>query len=138
MAQRTSPQPAKMAAAKAFNAFNLVSFTIGTKASNTINVAMVFKDARGQTIAQVVKTEVYLSDNADGSTLTATATTSAIAVATNGVVSLVTTTGKAADVLTTATGLLDLNIIQTASPVTYYLCVKLPDGGLAISGAITF
>ena len=138
MTQRTSPQPAKQAAFKAFELFNIVVFTVGAKVSTTINVAMQFQDARGQNIAQIASCYVYLSDNANGSTLTATAATSNIVVGTNGVVLDTPVTEKEVHCLTNATGQLDLNIVQTASPQPYYLCVIMPDGSIAVSPLFTF
>jgi len=138
MAQKTSPQPAKQSAAKAYNLFNLVNFTIGAKAANTINVALQLQDARGQNIAQIAHAEFYLSANADGSTFTGTATTSALAVHTNGVLLDILVTGKMASFITNASGQVDFDIIQTASPVTYYLAVMMEDGSIIVSPAITF
>src|SRR5438105_521520 len=109
-----SPQPAKQSAAKAYNAFNLASFTIGAKASNTINVAVQLKGARGENVGQICLPDAYLSDNADGSTLTATVPTSTLAVGTNGVIIGVGSTNKAVRLLTNSSGQFDLNIIQTA------------------------
>jgi len=138
MTRNLNPLPAKNAAAKAYNTFNLVSFTIGTKTSNTINVAAQLQDARGQNIAQIAHAKVYLSDNADGSTLTATATTSSIAIGTNGVILYTPVSDKMVEVISNSSGQFDLNIIQTASPTTYYMVVVLPDGSIVVSSAITF
>src|SRR5580658_10434864 len=86
MSQRTSPQPAKQSAAKAYEYFGIIQFTVVAKSINTINVAMKFLDPRVQVLASPAWASIYLSDNADGSTLTATALTSAIAIGTNGVI----------------------------------------------------
>lgn len=130
------PFSAKDAAAKAWCAFNLVTFTIGTEGSNTIKVTVTLLDAQGQAVGFAFA-RCYLSDNADGSTLTATATTSALAIATKGVLLDIPTTGKVCDVISNNVGVFDLNIIQTATP-TYYLVVILPDGTIVVSDAITF
>jgi hypothetical protein len=138
MTQTVNPGPAKYAAAKAYNAFNLATFTIGTKSGNTINVAVQLQTARGQSVAQICQVMVYLSANADGSTLSGTATTSALAIGTNGVLLDITTTGLVCDVISNSSGQFDLNIIQTASPTTYYMVVCAPDGSIIVSGAVTF
>ena len=138
MTQRTSPQPAKQAPFKAFNAFNLVGWTVGSKTSNTINVALQLEDARGQAIQQVAHVELYLSDNADGSTLTATATTSALAVGTNGVILDTPVSEKVVDCITNGSGQLDINVIQTSGGTNYYLVARMPDGSVAVSPEISF
>lgn len=137
-ASNINPLPAKSAAARAYELFNLVTFTIGAKSVNTINVAMQLKDAHGQNIAQVAHLTVYLSDVATGAGLTATPTTSALAVGTNGSLVVIDVTGKIARFLTDASGRLDINLIQSASPVTEYLCVQMPDGTMVVSSAITW
>lgn len=129
--------PAKQAPYKSRNAFNFVSFTIGAEAGDVINVAVACKTPKQGAIAERVAFTCYLSDNADGSTLTATVPTSNLAVGTNGVILGTLTTNKAVQLLTNAAGLVDLNITQTAAK-TYYLVVVMPDGSLSISGAITF
>jgi hypothetical protein len=133
-----NPQPAKQAAARAYTAYNLSVFTVGAKATNTINVAVQLQDARGQNIAQIGYVDVYLSDNADGSTLTATVPTSPIVIGTNGVLIATPTATKAVSVITNKLGQFDLNIIQTASPVAYYMVVCMPDGSIVVSPIIQF
>ena len=132
------PQPAKKAAARAYCRFGLATFTIGVKAANTITVTVVLKDERANALAEIVNAEFYLSDNADGSTLTATVPTSNLAIHSKGVIIGTLTTNKAGEIITNAVGTFDLDITQTASPVTYYLVIIKPDGGLLVSGAITF
>lgn len=132
-----NPRPAKDAAARAFNQFEMADFTIGAEGSDTINVAVQLKDARGRAVAVPVGAKVYLSGAATGLGL-GTATTSALAIGTNGTLLDITTTGKVCSVLSDASGRFDLNIIQTAAPITVYLVIIKPDGGLIISGAITF
>lgn len=138
MALNAHPRPAKEARTYAYNRFNLAAFTIGTKSGNTINVAVQLQDANGRNIAQIVGATFYLSDNSDGHTLTATATTSALAIGTNGVLMNIDVAGKMARVITDASGRFDINVIQTASPTTYYFVVQLPDGAIVVSSAVTF
>lgn len=130
-----NPRPAKEAVAKAFNAFQLAAFTIGAEASHTINVAVQLQDARGQAVTQITQCSCYLSDNADGSTLTATPTTSAPAIGTNGVLLGITTTGKFFDVITNKSGQFDVNIVNTSAQ-NYYLVLLLPDGTILVSPII--
>ena len=129
------PKDAKFAAAKAFCAFNLASFTIGAEASHVINVAVQLKDALARALAQIGHLRFYLSDSSDGHTLTATATTSALAIGTNGVLQNIEVTGKVGVVMTDTSGRFDINITQTAAK-TYYLVLQMPDGSIVVSGAI--
>ena len=133
-----NPLPAKNAAAKAFNTFNLATFTIPAKQTNTITVTVQLLDAHGKAIAEVAHCFIYLSDNADGSTLTGTATTSSIAINTNGALLLTVVADKMVQVISDITGKIGLDIIQTAGGTKYYMVVVKPDGGLLISSAITF
>jgi hypothetical protein len=138
MTLRTSPYPAKSAAAKAFNFFNLVSWTIGAKGSNIINCTAQLLDARGQALLAPAFCTFYLSDSSDGHTLTATPLTSVMAIGTNGVIFEADVTEKAARVITSAAGLFDINLTQTASPVAYYGVIVMPDGSLAVSPIVQF
>jgi hypothetical protein len=133
-----NPQPSKYAAARAYCNWDRAVFTVGAKNTNTINVALQLQDSRAQTPLAICPVKVYLSANADGSTLTATATTSALAIGTNGVLLDITTTGKVCDIITNAAGQADLNIVQTAGGTTYYLVVVKPDGGIVTSPVISF
>lgn len=133
-----NPLPAKQAAAKAYNAFNLAAFTVGTKLTNTINVAVQLQNAHGVSLAQIAGVKAYLSDNANGSTLTATVPTSTLAIGTNGVIIGVLTTNKAVEIITNALGQFDLNVIQTVGGTNYYLVVEMPDGSIVVSPVIGF
>lgn len=133
-----TPRPAKQSAARAFNAFGLATFTIGAKQTNTINVAVQLLDAQGNKPAAPVVGDFYLSDNSDGSTLTATATTSSLAVGTNGVLLDILVAGKMGRILSKSDGTFDINVIQTASPTTYYFVMVMPDGSIVVSTAVTF
>lgn len=132
------PQPAKQAAARAYCVAGLATFTIGAKVANVINVAVQLQDVRQQSVGQITHVEAYLSDNADGSTLTATAATSALAIGTNGVIISTLTTEKAVLVISNKTGQFDINITQTATPQAYYLAVMMPDGSIVVSPIIQF
>ncbi len=133
-----SPRDAKFAATKGYNAYQLAAIVVGTKAVNTINVTVQLKEAGGQNVSKIVAVSAYLSDNADGSTLTATVPTSTVAIGTNGLILVVDVTNKVFQILTNATGQFDLNLIQTNTATTYYLVLVLPDGSLLVSGAIAF
>lgn len=133
-----NPLPAKSAAARAYNVFGMVTYTIGAEAANVIRVTGQLKDNRGQAIAQVAPVKVYLASDAAGTTITATAPTSTLAIGTKGTILTVEVTDKMLLLATAADGIFNLDITQTAAPVTYYLVAIMPDGSLAISSAITY
>ena len=133
-----NPRPAKFAPFKASTFYNLIAFVIGAKAANAINVALQLQNAQGKSISGVAHVEAYLSDNADGSTLTATVPTSTTVIGVNGKILVVGVTDKVFTLITDSSGRVDLTFTQTASPVTYYLVVRMPDGSLVVSGAVTF
>lgn len=132
------PLPAKDAAARSFDIFQMAAFTIGAKMTNTINVAVQLQDALARSIAESAVCRVFLSDAITGLGITATALTSAIAIGTNGFILDTPVSEEMVDVQTDAQGRFDLNLIQTASPVTYYMVIVAPDGSIIVSGAITF
>ena len=129
---------AKYGVAFAACAFNLVEFTIGAETGgDTINVGIVVKDARGNPPTGPCILRAFLSDVATGLGISAVATTTAPAVGTDGSLLSIDVTGKMMTLQTDAEGAVDINVIQTAAQ-TYYLVVILPDGSIAVSGAITF
>lgn len=129
---------AKSAAARAWNAFNKATFTIGTKQTNTINVAVQLRDPRNSPIQQKVAARVWLASAAVGHPVSGVATTSALAIGTNGVLLTIEVTGLMALVLSDASGRFDLNLVQTVGGTTYYMVVQMPDGSIVVSGAIAF
>lgn len=104
------------------------SFTIGTEATNVINVAVKL-NVQGGCFA-------YLSDNADGSTLAGTAPSGGVAIGTDGLL-IESVTNKAWNVISESDGDFDIDITEAGAD-TWYLVLVLSDGTLAISGAITF
>lgn len=131
------PAAAKYSPHKAFNACQLVNFTVGAKVSNVINVALQLKDALANLVAQPVAVMAWLTSDALGLTLSTTAPTSTTAIGTNGTLLAINGTYQL-DLLTNASGQVDINITQTASPVAYYLAVQMPDGSTVVSPIIQF
>ena len=132
------PQPAKQATSRAFCAFNIAVFTVGTEVSSVINVAVQLQDARGQDITKPAVARVYLSDNANGHTLAATLASFTLAIGTNGVLISDATTAEIMDVLSNGSGQFDLDITQETPGVNYYLVVVMPDGSISVSPEISF
>lgn len=117
----------------------LASFTVsaqtGSGSGATRNVAVQLRDAANNAINFISHLEVFLSDSADGHTLTAVAPTT-LAIGTNGVVIGVITTVKTDKLISNASGQFDLTITESGTPNTYYLVVCMPNGTIAVSPAI--
>jgi hypothetical protein len=112
------------------------TFTIGTEAANVINVAVQLTDGTDD-IAAAANVRIYLSSVATGLDFEATGPDS-WAIGTDG--SLLADGGDsviAGQVVSEADGDFDLDITKSGAD-TFYLVVVLPNGGIAVSGAITF
>ena len=111
------------------------TFTIGAESGNVIKVTATLK-RDGQAIDYRAGVMGYLSTDADGDNLAASAPTGGFAVAAKGV-AIEVVADKSALFITDANGQFDINITDTGTP-TFYLVLVLPDGSLVVSGAITF
>ncbi len=114
-----------------------VTFVVGSEADDMINIGMQFTDADGTAVAEVVVATVYLSDVATGIGIAATAPDTAVTAGTDGAVLAVVVTDKVLLMQSEADGDLDL-LLDESSVDTWYVCVVLPNGTLAISAAVTF
>ena len=112
-----------------------VDFTIGSESSNVINVALQLNDVRGNAVGQRCGVFAYLSDDANGDSVVATAPDT-VAIGTDGL-AIETVADKAFQLISETDGDIDLDIGKTGAD-TYYLVVVLPDGTLVVSDAITF
>lgn len=100
----------------------VATFVEGTEASNRFDVQVSFKDGNGTAIAKPFQTYCWTSNSSVGAAYVTTAGTSAMAAITNGTVESVTT-GKSANGISTAAGLLGVRVTQTsASAPDEYLC----------------
>lgn len=131
-------QPKEQAATFGPQSFDLASFTVGVEAANTIVVSIQLKNARGKALAQKAIADIYLSDAATGIGITGTVPTSTLVAGTNGTKLAALVTDKMLRMLSDASGRIDLSIVQTAAPVTYYVVVVFPDGSIGVSSAVTF
>jgi len=111
------------------------TFVIGAETANVINVAIQLMSGQEE-VARKVALNAYISSNADGSTLVATAPTT-VAIAVDGVL-IPLIAGKSFLLVSEADGDIDINITLSAGAATYFLVLVLPDGTLRISGAISF
>jgi hypothetical protein len=111
------------------------AFVIGAEAGDIINVSIQLKDIAGADLAVRGALLAYLSDDANGDSVAATAPDT-VAIGTDGVaVPLVA--GKVFLLTSEADGDIDINITEDGAD-TWYLILVMPNGRLAASGAITF
>ena len=113
-----------------------VSFEIGREASNVVNVAIEMR-VGGQAVTERARGEFYLSDDANGDSLTATAPSGGLAIGTNGVILSEHTSGKHFTVISEADGSIDINI-RHAGAKTWRLIAVMNDGRITPSAAIRF
>jgi hypothetical protein len=115
----------------------LAEFTIGSEAADVINVVVQLKKQDGTTdIAKRASVFVYLSDDANGDSVTATAPDGGWAIGTDGLlIDLVA--GKCGLVSSESDGDIDIDISETGTP-TFYMVLVYPNGDRVVSGAITF
>jgi hypothetical protein len=113
------------------------TFVVGAEAGgNTINVAIQLKDANGADLAVHGSVLAYLSNDANGNAIATAAPSGGWAIGTDGLL-IPIVTNKAAQLVSEADGDIDVTIIE-AGAYTVYLVLVLPNGKLAVSGAITF
>lgn len=114
------------------------TITPGAEAANVVNVAFVVKSDKNQnTLAVPSVIDFYFSDASTGLGYVATAPSGAVAIGTNG--SLIDLTGakKVFRGITTAAGLLDINITE-AGAKTLYVVVIAPNQRIIPSAACTW
>ncbi len=111
------------------------TFTIGTEASDIINVVIQLKNIDGQDMDERAGLAWYLSNDAEGDDL-ATVPTGGIAIGTDGLL-IESVTNAAGLVVSESDGDIDVNITDTGTPTFYFVLVN-PNGKLVVSDAITF
>lgn len=113
-----------------------VTFTVGAEGSNAINTTMQLKDANGANVAVRQGLMMYLASDSTGATPATSLPSTSVAIGTNG--KFLAIVAKSLGLLVfNASGQADITITETGV-ATWYLVVVLPDGKLAVSGAITF
>lgn len=113
------------------------TFAIGGEAANVIKITVQLQASGGVDLAVSGGVMVYLSDNADGSSLVSAAPDGGWAIATDGLL-IPLVANKAAWMVSEADGDIDVNITHAAGAKTVYMVIVLANGKLAVSGAITF
>ena len=111
-----------------------VAFTVGAEVDNVRNIGVQVKDANGVNLTEPVALTAYLSDDADGSSVTSSAPDT-VAIGTDGL-AIPLVADKVFQLVTEDDGHLDLDITEDGS-ATWYLVIVLPNGKLAISNEIT-
>lgn len=112
------------------------TFSIGVEAANIKIVSIQLKDQGYTDLRTRGSVMAYLSDDANGDSIAATAPSGTVGAGTDGLA--VALVAKKYFALTSeADGDIDLSI-EEASAATWYLVLKMPDGSLVVSGAITF
>lgn len=109
----------------------------GTAGADTHIVTVQLKDANAVNLAVRGGLQAFLSDDANGDSLVATAPSGAVVISTNGWLHDAAGTKKAFRVTSEANGLIDLSIAE-AGAKTLYLGLVMPNGTLKMSGAVTF
>lgn len=113
--------------------------TIAYAASATtdgIEATFTVTDAAGTAIDAIHTLEVYISDDADGSGLTATAASGALTAAA-GTILTAHTAKKHVTCNTNASGVLTLLLVDSANTADERFCCRNPFNGKAIVGAAT-
>ncbi len=112
--------------------------SVGTEgAGSIINVAVQLIDKdNGNELAERIGVLGYLSDDAYGNSVVASAPDGGWAIGTDGLL-IPIVTNKAAWFVTENDGDLDVNITHAGANKTMYLVLVMPDGQLVVSSAIT-
>lgn len=114
-----------------------VSFTIGAEAANAIAVTIQLRDGKtGAECNERRAVHAYLSDDANGDSIVATAPDGGWAIGTDGLL-IPVVANKAAILVSESDGDIDVAITHAAGAKTVYLIV-VAGGILHASGAITF
>lgn len=111
------------------------TLTVGAEAGNVINVGIQLFGSNIPELAERGSIHAYLSDDANGDSVVATAPDT-VAIGTDGLM-IEVVADKCFLLVSEADGDIDINIGKSGA-ATYYLILVMPDGSLQPSGAITF
>ncbi len=116
-------------------AFDNATFVIGAEAANVINVGIQLRYG-GADIAERSAVRMYLSDDANGDSISAAP--DSVAIGTDGVIIDPYAASQSFMAVSESDGDIDIDITEAGGADTFYLVVILPDGSLVVSSAITF
>lgn len=137
MTQLTSDERDKLGAIDELRKLHMhATMTVGTQAGDDINVAVQLTDAEGNNLAVRAGLFAYLSDDANGDSIAATAPSGGWAIGTDGLL-IPVVASKAAFLISESDGDIDVTITEAGAD-TWYLILVDPAGRLIASGAITF
>lgn len=109
-----------------------VTVTVGTEATNAINVVVQLNNRFNKPQLNQGAVHAYLSDNADGSTIAASAPSSGWAIGTDGLLIPIVANKAAMFVAKGTTGKFDVTITEVTAK-TFYLVIILPSGATVIT-----
>lgn len=113
-----------------------VNFVVGAEAANAINVAAQLVDAHGRNLEIAAALTIYLATDAAGLSPATIAPTAGMVIGTDGAL-IESVANLSGTVISKTDGKFDITLTDVGVP-TFYMVSVLPDGKLAISGAITF
>ena len=116
--------------------FDGVTFTVGAESANVINVGMQFTRG-GVDVGEICSAFAWMSDAADGDAVASAAADGGVAKGTDGEILIEHTANLVFELQTESDGDCDVDVTETGID-TWYLVVRLPNGTVAVSGAITF
>lgn len=111
------------------------TIVVGSESTNVINVAIQLEDADGDDLAAQANLFAYLSDDANGDSVVATAPDGGVVIGTDGL-AIPVVADKAFRLTSESDGDVDLNITESGAK-TEYLVLVMPNGSLVVSDAIT-
>lgn len=112
------------------------TITVGTEAANVVNVAIQLEDGDGNALAARACVYAYISDDANGDSIAATAPDGGWAIGTDGVLQPVVA-NKSAFLVSESDGDIDVDVTESGTD-TFYVIVVLPTGLLVASDALSF
>ena len=112
------------------------TITVGTEASNVINVTIQLKDYAGNDLAVANSIVAYLSSTATGLDRATTTVTTETAIGTDGSLGILLAKSMYL-LISEADGDIDLNFTDTGTN-SFYLVLVMPNGKLKVSAVITF
>lgn len=142
MAERyvSAQTESKYAAIRQLQSLQLdATLSVGAEANDVINVAIQLKNDKTRAdLSARAAVRMYLSDDANGDSVVATAPSGAVATGTDGVLHDIGGGSKKVFLLISeADGDIDVNLTESGAK-TLYMILVMPNGRLIASGPITF
>ena len=114
-----------------------VEISVGTEAANVVAVTIQCKDVQGSAdLAVRGVIFAYISDDANGDSIAATAPDGGWAIGTDGLL-IPVVANKAAFLVSESDGDIDLEVTESGTDTFYIACV-MPRGNIVMSDALSF